>query len=444
MSHDPDNPDVDGKPGKLTGCVQVLLVIFLLIAGMGLAFYFTVWRVPDRSREMEPHSERARERLEQANSIPEDRNTWYCYRDAVSRFRSINSPSPADSCAALFDKGLTPETLGPVRTLRGRNRESLALVRKGYRRDTFQIPVYYQLGSQANTLRYLTYREFWRFLILAGDEALARGAQREALEFYLQALCLGKGIGRNSFLLPTMIGQSCEIDTMQHLMPFLSRQDLPASLQGYALGELQRLDRGAPDFRGVLEEEMLLLGYDFAQYRHTRGQTPSLAFRYGIVDLGREERIAQGFLLRFWENSQHPFRQALAEMKTTAAYEPFFSSIATANMGSFSTWDQTFIAFSHTKSCYGGLLLTTALNCCRNKKGAWPGSLGDLVPRWLPSLPSDPFSPMGTYVYREKNGGVLLYSIGENLIDDGGRGTAGKFFKTEDIVFLSTTGKKKS
>ncbi len=53
-------------------------------------------------------------------------------------------------------------------------------------------------------------------------------------------------------------------------------------------------------------------------------------------------------------------------------------------------------------------------------RGHNPAKLADLVPKYLPDVPKDPFSG-GQLVYRLTAKGYLLYSVGVNGVDDGGR-----------------------
>ncbi len=62
-----------------------------------------------------------------------------------------------------------------------------------------------------------------------------------------------------------------------------------------------------------------------------------------------------------------------------------------------------------------------ALACERFRmaRGAWPSALQDLVPEFLPALPTDPFDGKPLRFDR-KNGQVIIYSVGEDRRDDGG------------------------
>jgi hypothetical protein len=64
--------------------------------------------------------------------------------------------------------------------------------------------------------------------------------------------------------------------------------------------------------------------------------------------------------------------------------------------------------------------LALALAGYRDDHHAYPRSLTELCPRYLPTLPADPFSGNGL-IYKPEEEGYLLYSVGPNGIDDGGR-----------------------
>lgn len=72
------------------------------------------------------------------------------------------------------------------------------------------------------------------------------------------------------------------------------------------------------------------------------------------------------------------------------------------------------------------MMLTTqaglASKIYKNKTGRYPENLGALVPEILPEVPIDPFTGK-PLVYKTENGELLIYSLGSNQKDDGGRST---------------------
>jgi len=66
------------------------------------------------------------------------------------------------------------------------------------------------------------------------------------------------------------------------------------------------------------------------------------------------------------------------------------------------------------------LLAGIALERYRRVQGGWPASLEELVPQYLSDVPADPFTgqPVG---YAVGDGGPVIYSVGVDRDDDGGR-----------------------
>ena len=65
--------------------------------------------------------------------------------------------------------------------------------------------------------------------------------------------------------------------------------------------------------------------------------------------------------------------------------------------------------------------LAFALAAYHADRGAYPEKLADLVPQYVADVPKDIFSDSDLH-YRSEGGGYLLYSVGPNGKDDGGKG----------------------
>jgi len=64
--------------------------------------------------------------------------------------------------------------------------------------------------------------------------------------------------------------------------------------------------------------------------------------------------------------------------------------------------------------------LALGLKIFKAEKGEYPHSLTELVPQILPKLPQDPFTGKD-FVYKKEAEGFLVYSLGENCTDEGGK-----------------------
>jgi len=64
---------------------------------------------------------------------------------------------------------------------------------------------------------------------------------------------------------------------------------------------------------------------------------------------------------------------------------------------------------------------TAALEQTFSRRGAYPASLQELVPEWLPQVPIDLDGQPLRYALEPRNGRYRIWSVGPNGIDDGGR-----------------------
>ena len=66
--------------------------------------------------------------------------------------------------------------------------------------------------------------------------------------------------------------------------------------------------------------------------------------------------------------------------------------------------------------------LAFALAAYHADHGTYPAKLADLAPKYAAEVPKDIFNASELH-YRQEGGGYLLYSVGPNGKDDGGKGT---------------------
>ena len=91
------------------------------------------------------------------------------------------------------------------------------------------------------------------------------------------------------------------------------------------------------------------------------------------------------------------------------------------------------LAYINAVCKHSALQLNGALRRHRLSHGLYPADLDNLVPDILPKLPPDPFSGE-PFKYRREMGGAMLYSVGPDLDDDGGK-EAKHYGEDGDIVY---------
>jgi hypothetical protein len=82
------------------------------------------------------------------------------------------------------------------------------------------------------------------------------------------------------------------------------------------------------------------------------------------------------------------------------------------------------------------MLLELGVRCYTAENNRAPAALQDLVPRYLSHVPGDPFTRQA-FVYKPQQTNWVLYSVGPDGVDDGGR-SAGRLSKKGDVLYSSS------
>ena len=82
------------------------------------------------------------------------------------------------------------------------------------------------------------------------------------------------------------------------------------------------------------------------------------------------------------------------------------------------------------------LMTELALRCYQSEKSRPPARLGELVPSYLSKMPEDPFSGR-PLIYRLQGKNWLLYSVGLDRSDDGGKPAGGGLSAKGDLFYDS-------
>ncbi|MDR3583139.1 MAG: hypothetical protein P4L62_02155 [Candidatus Pacebacteria bacterium] len=131
---------------------------------------------------------------------------------------------------------------------------------------------------------------------------------------------------------------------------------------------------------------------------------------YDQMDLSEPKHFSTGWTIIFTEN----------------AVGKILSNVAGVSLNSASTKK-----FQETFSVKGTELLL-ALKVYKNDNGSLPDTLDKLVPNYISGVPLDPFDGKPIRYSAEKK---IIYSVGSNLIDDGGSSSDANWQSGNDLVF---------
>ncbi|OHB71576.1 MAG: hypothetical protein A2V70_09080 [Planctomycetes bacterium RBG_13_63_9] len=253
-----------------------------------------------------------------------------------------------------------PATAETLRTYVTTHRDVLELARRGLRRECC-VPIEYSLESISHIQ---SLRTLVRGFLAEGQLAEKEGRVADAAESYLDATRLGHATARGGLLIDALAGWAIDGIGRQELYEL--RGSLGADACRQIVGRMEAAARDWEPFENVIAREKLWSERVFGWQ-------------------GRLDWLVRDFL-----PSSYPALQMCAEAEKRSRAERRL------------------------------LICEFALRVCDLERGQLPEELGGLVPEYLSHVPEDPFSG-DSLIYRRQPKGYVLYSIGPDGIDDGGR-----------------------
>ncbi len=339
--------------------------------------------------------------IEAAAAIPDDRRLLHITGDEV--------PDPAE-----------------VRSVLQENEDALRIVREGLRQE-YRNPLVRSFYASRDPVYDID--GLVQLLVLEGKANVYDGDMPGAMDAYLDAIQLALDLQRGGSLLHHMVGEINQRIARYALWDTIRGLDAETARQ--AAGRLEGLMEGRVPFHELVQEEKwaTLASYldlfedpdwhDFVMQdvASVKGlDSVHLKARLILTSNRKALRDCAEFFDEWLEAAKHPYasRTSLPEPPTDPLSERVLKYVRIEHR-----------AFSYTRSeVQNGLLLTTlALRAFRIDEGLYPDSLYDLVPRYLARIPSDPFGISGPLRYKLNGDEYVLYSVGPDGVDDGGRPT---------------------
>jgi hypothetical protein len=213
-----------------------------------------------------------------------------------------------------------------------------------------------------------------------GRLAVMEHRPAEAARAHLDNIRFGNEISRGGFLIHRLVGIACEAIGFSGLVKVVPQLD-SEQLRSFP-AELEQVDKHAVTWSEVMQGERLFMRHEL--------QKSFNPLRW---------------LVGWWQNRQL-IKKAEAKHDLMVARR--------------------------------GLLTTElALRCYQAEQGRGPERLDQLVPKYLQRVPTDPFSAQ-PLVYRAQGTNWLLYSVGVDGVDEGGKRTGKIVFgsgNTGDLFF---------
>jgi hypothetical protein len=318
-----------------------------------------------------------------------------------------------------------PQALPPTPEERARlvaaNARALAMLRQGFAHDYYE-PLQHDKAVALDDYFRLT--DLGYLLTAEGQIRTEHGDADGAMRSYLDGLHLGGEIAHGS-LMGSLTGNQIQKNTRQSAWDVVDR--LSADEARTAARRMETLRARRVPYADALEKEKWSGQLDLQAALEDPGQVaPIVAGGAGgkviarslspLVFLVRPKRKIMDEYTRYMDQVIEVARQPYGARRPWPPLpsDPFFAIPVPLFL-------ETHFSHVNNEAQNGLLTVALALQAYRRERGVYPATLAELVPGYLKRIPDDPFAGKGSLQYRRAGKKYLLYSVGPDARDDGGR-----------------------
>ena len=270
------------------------------------------------------------------------------------------------------------------------------------------------------SLDYAALREMARVKKIEANTRRMSGDWNGAMQSRLDTAQMGTDIARGGFVASGLVANA--IQSIARNSPWEDIEHLRASQARAAASRLEAIYNRRLLFDDALREEkwfsltQMLSSMREPQWRDIRNWTDekvSLATRARALTVSKQTVV---------DNTSRAFDRAITNARLPllkqkplpAAGDPFSDALVSPNFSKSST------AFARNDAGNALWLVALALRAHKLERGSYPTSIRVLVPRYLKTIPADPFGGGEALRYKRVGRSYLLWSVGPDGIDNNG------------------------
>ncbi len=376
--------------------------------------------------------------------VPDDKNAAIEYVNAINLY--VKEPENLSDLYSYVLQNVWIEEAKALVPWLEQNAPAMAALREGAKKDDCMFPLLKAPGDPMTNflLPHLsTMRSLARLLAIQGKYFESEGKYREALDNYLLIARVGYQVSKEPILISGLVGVALDSISMKAIEECIFRHDFDTQTLTWLLEKLQAAPGAADNYIIAMSGEKAFgmsvvddLFENRVSLADVLGSKPSLRVALptaGMKLLGLKAIMKSDFR-KYWnwmdEWNNLPDHIALRQenMRADEIVEELPAwSLAKMLVPAIS---RARIAFVRDKALRSILHAEIALQIYRNQKGQYPESLAALK-GILEDIPVDPFTnePLR---YKRTEDGFVVYSVNENLVDDGGE--IGERKEDKDLV----------
>lgn len=429
--------NTDRKMGWFRKAVLVLLTLFMIIS---IVFYFGIWRVPDRTKEAEALIREHEEMVAKMSWIPEEENAWTYYEKAADgldlsmyeeKFEHFGTL--VGNIEILLKKYNHEDLMKKTKNAIKLNNNNLKLIDQGYRQESAFI----KISHEDRISWHYKFVRLSGLLVLTGIYEYRNGSPDEGAKRYLEVISMGvnyfKFTGESYTFMNNM-----DLSILM-LRELVNNERNNRSMQVYVLSRLTKINREWINIKPNIVRVIKLIGEYWGTGKSVNYNLSDIPGLYSRARGERQRRVLLNTAMTILEYFEKPFPQAISLMnKAERSILPF----GALNDEDIQMYKSIYIQTIWLRTNFDAVSLLAALHLYRLDYGQYPDTLALLSPKYLDKIPGDQFSPDGKYIYKKrKDGSIILYSVGSDMKDEGGRVIAGKAEDPGDIVFYDSAKK---
>ena len=318
-----------------------------------------------------------------------------------------------------------------------KNREIFSLLKKATSMPKCRFPIEYKKGPAISVPHLSKLRNCAYLLAIKATIEVKRGKTEDALNICLIGLKLAKSLSNE----PSFLSQLVRIGSIEEKIILPSLEGI-LNKGGASTGLYRKMLREILEERKCNVTSLGLKGEAcgiivlFEEFRKNLDAGVSMIF----IPYKEKEKLRLDKIVRkyrpFAEDDEIFCIRTISEM-ISLSKQPYWQirdklRRIQANIEYRLPEEKNLITKLSLKSCFlfyayearsdailGAAEIGIANRIYKQKYGRYVDSLNQLVPDILSSLPLDPFTGKD-FIYRREGKGFILYSVGENLKDDGG------------------------
>lgn len=374
-------------------------------------------------------------------AVPEDQNAAAVYQEVFQcHYPPEAGRPPAAGLTALDDKSLSiyPEIPTPAwerhvgETLyRPDVRRALEVLRQGSQRPYCVFPVNWQDGPGAEFAHMGRFRPAARLIAAQALFDARQGRTKEALDWLAVGFRMSTHAGSESTMISQLVQYAAQAILLSPVREIICDRAVPSGVSRELASVLADVDLDQPFVRAMDGARAFgIMGFDIARTKPGLLNTlPPEARNHLLVRLYysrlgrpwhyRDELAYLDLMERQIEAVKPPYRLARRELESIQARANNFPEYSVTRvllpMFSWATQKR-----DHSKAKVDLCRVVLALKGYKAERGEYPTSLDQLQGTLEWKVSEDPFSGK-SFVYRRKGDGFLLYSLGMDMDDDGGR-----------------------